>query len=97
LLLTRQRLFWFASAVSSSPTLCLPLLHYTLPDSPALLPVFSILLPLETAKMLKLWSLKQQQQKDEAAQGPAQKKKKVTAAQLRVQKGGWQHAQRCPY
>ncbi|RMZ89066.1 hypothetical protein DV736_g3712, partial [Chaetothyriales sp. CBS 134916] len=31
-------------------------------------------------------SLKQQQQKDEAAQGPTQKKKKVTAAQLRVQK-----------
>lgn len=30
---------------------------------------------------------KQQQQKDEQAQGPTQKKKKVTAAQLRVQKG----------
>lgn len=36
--------------------------------------------------MLKIWSMKQQQQKDEAAQGPT-KKKKVTAAQLRVQKG----------
>jgi ubiquitin-conjugating enzyme E2 M len=37
--------------------------------------------------MLKIWSMKQQQQKDEATQGPTQKKKKVTAAQLRVQKG----------
>ena len=37
--------------------------------------------------MLKIWSMKQQQQKDEAAKGPAGKKKKVTAAQLRVQKG----------
>lgn len=36
--------------------------------------------------MLKIWSMKQQQQKNEAAQG-AGKKKKVTAAQLRVQKG----------
>ncbi|KXL42681.1 hypothetical protein M433DRAFT_6222 [Acidomyces richmondensis BFW] len=35
--------------------------------------------------MLKIWSMKQQQQKNEAAQG-AGKKKKVTAAQLRVQK-----------
>ncbi|EMC92149.1 hypothetical protein BAUCODRAFT_78193 [Baudoinia panamericana UAMH 10762] len=35
--------------------------------------------------MLKIWSMKQQQQKNEAAQGPT-KKKKVTAAQLRVQK-----------
>lgn len=41
--------------------------------------------------MLKIWSMKQQQQKTEAAQGPA-KKKKVTAAQLRVQKGE-QHQQ----
>lgn len=39
-----------------------------------------------TAKMLKIWSMKQQQQKSEAAAGGA-KKKKVTAAQLRVQKG----------
>lgn len=38
-----------------------------------------------TGIMLKIWSMKQQQQKDEAAQG-AGKKKKVTAAQLRVQK-----------
>lgn len=37
--------------------------------------------------MLKIWSMKQQQQKDEAAKGPAGKKKKVTAAQIRVQKG----------
>jgi ubiquitin-conjugating enzyme E2 M len=36
--------------------------------------------------MLKLWSMKQQQQKNEAASGQT-KKKKVTAAQLRVQKG----------
>ncbi|KAK0933629.1 NEDD8-conjugating protein ubc12 [Friedmanniomyces endolithicus] len=36
--------------------------------------------------MLKIWSMKQAQQKEETAQGPA-KKKKVTAAQLRVQKG----------
>ena len=36
--------------------------------------------------MLKIWSMKQQQQKNEAASGQA-KKKKVTAAQLRVQKG----------
>lgn len=36
--------------------------------------------------MLKIWSMKQQQQKSEAASGQA-KKKKVTAAQLRVQKG----------
>ncbi|KAK1055689.1 NEDD8-conjugating protein ubc12, partial [Friedmanniomyces endolithicus] len=35
--------------------------------------------------MLKIWSMKQAQQKEETAQGPA-KKKKVTAAQLRVQK-----------
>ncbi|KAH9835978.1 NEDD8-conjugating enzyme UBC12 [Teratosphaeria destructans] len=35
--------------------------------------------------MLKIWSMKQQQAKSEAAAGPA-KKKKVTAAQLRVQK-----------
>ncbi|KAK4982665.1 NEDD8-conjugating protein ubc12 [Elasticomyces elasticus] len=34
--------------------------------------------------MLKIWSMKQQQQKAETAAGP--KKKKVTAAQLRVQK-----------
>ena len=39
-----------------------------------------------TAAMLKIWSMKQQQQKDEVAAGP-NKKKKVTAAQLRVQKG----------
>jgi ubiquitin-conjugating enzyme E2 M len=36
--------------------------------------------------MLKIWSMKQQQQKNEAASGQT-KKKKVTAAQLRVQKG----------
>jgi len=36
--------------------------------------------------MLKIWSMKQQQQKDEAAQGGVPKKKKVTAAQLRVQR-----------
>jgi len=36
--------------------------------------------------MLKIWSMKQQQQKTEAASGQG-KKKKVTAAQLRVQKG----------
>ncbi|KIV96693.1 hypothetical protein PV10_00526 [Exophiala mesophila] len=36
--------------------------------------------------MMKIWSMKQQQQKDEQSQGPTQKKKKVTAAQLRVQK-----------
>ncbi len=36
--------------------------------------------------MLKIWSMKQQQQKNEAATGQT-KKKKVTAAQLRVQKG----------
>ncbi|KAK3054683.1 NEDD8-conjugating protein ubc12 [Extremus antarcticus] len=35
--------------------------------------------------MLKIWSMKQQQQKTEAASGQG-KKKKVTAAQLRVQK-----------
>ncbi|OQO07163.1 NEDD8-conjugating enzyme UBC12 [Cryoendolithus antarcticus] len=35
--------------------------------------------------MLKIWSMKQQQQKNEAASGQT-KKKKVTAAQLRVQK-----------
>ncbi|QIW94816.1 hypothetical protein AMS68_000334 [Peltaster fructicola] len=35
--------------------------------------------------MLKIWSMKQQQQKTEAASGQS-KKKKVTAAQLRVQK-----------
>jgi len=39
-----------------------------------------------TGAMLKIWSMKQAQQKEETAQGPA-KKKKVTAAQLRVQKG----------
>ena len=33
------------------------------------------------------WPQKQQQQKDEQAAGPTQKKKRVTAAQLRVQKG----------
>ncbi|GAB7358812.1 hypothetical protein MBLNU230_g4036t1 [Neophaeotheca triangularis] len=36
--------------------------------------------------MLKIWSMKQQQQKNEQAQGGQAKKKKVTAAQLRVQK-----------
>jgi hypothetical protein len=36
--------------------------------------------------MLKIWSMKQEQQKNEAAAGQS-KKKKVTAAQLRVQKG----------
>jgi hypothetical protein len=36
--------------------------------------------------MLKIWSMKQQQQQAENAAGTA-KKKKVTAAQLRVQKG----------
>lgn len=37
---------------------------------------------------MKVWSLKQQQQKDAQADGSGQKKKKkVTAAQLRVQKG----------
>ncbi|KAK3173481.1 NEDD8-conjugating protein ubc12 [Lepraria neglecta] len=37
--------------------------------------------------MLKIWSMKQQQQKDANAEGAAgTKKKKVTAAQLRVQK-----------
>ncbi|KAG8529426.1 NEDD8-conjugating protein ubc12 [Bacidia gigantensis] len=36
--------------------------------------------------MLKIWSMKQQQQKDANAEGVGQKKKKVTAAQLRVQK-----------
>jgi len=36
--------------------------------------------------MLKIWSMKQQQQQAENASGTA-KKKKVTAAQLRVQKG----------
>jgi hypothetical protein len=41
---------------------------------------------LTTADMLKIWSMKQKQQKDEAASGQT-KKKKVTAAQLRVQKG----------
>jgi hypothetical protein len=41
---------------------------------------------LTTANMLKIWSMKQQQQKNEAASGQT-KKKKVTAAQLRVQKG----------
>jgi len=35
--------------------------------------------------MLKIWSMKQKQQQDEAAQANS-KKKKVTAAQLRVQK-----------
>ena len=35
--------------------------------------------------MMKIWSMKQQQQKSEAASGQT-KKKKVTAAQLRVQK-----------
>ncbi|KAK5168138.1 NEDD8-conjugating protein ubc12 [Saxophila tyrrhenica] len=35
--------------------------------------------------MLKIWSMKQQQQKSDAASGQS-KKKKVTAAQLRVQK-----------
>ncbi|KAK3640331.1 NEDD8-conjugating protein ubc12 [Elasticomyces elasticus] len=35
--------------------------------------------------MLKIWSMKQAQQKEETAAGPT-KKKKVTAAQLRVQK-----------
>ncbi|RMX94244.1 hypothetical protein D0867_13920 [Hortaea werneckii] len=35
--------------------------------------------------MLKIWSMKQQQQKNEAASGQS-KRKKVTAAQLRVQK-----------
>lgn len=40
-------------------------------------------------KMLKIWSMKQEQQKNEAASGQT-KKKKVTAAQLRVQKGRWQ-------
>ena len=37
-------------------------------------------------KMLKIWSMKQEKQKSEAAAGPT-KKKKVTAAQLRTQKG----------
>ncbi|KAL9611574.1 MAG: hypothetical protein Q9167_003793 [Letrouitia subvulpina] len=36
--------------------------------------------------MLKIWSMKQQQQKAEISEGGGQKKKKVTAAQLRVQK-----------
>ncbi|MCJ1240140.1 NEDD8-conjugating protein ubc12 [Varicellaria rhodocarpa] len=36
--------------------------------------------------MLKIWSMKQAQQKAEVAEGGGQKKKKVTAAQLRVQK-----------
>jgi len=37
--------------------------------------------------MLKIWSMKQKQEKDAAAEGAAgAKKKKVTAAQLRVQK-----------
>ncbi|KAL8800206.1 MAG: hypothetical protein Q9182_005328 [Xanthomendoza sp. 2 TL-2023] len=36
--------------------------------------------------MLKIWSMKQQQQKAENAEGGGPKKKKVTAAQLRVQK-----------
>lgn len=38
--------------------------------------------------MLKVWSMKQKQQQEAQAEGVAgQKKKKVTAAQLRVQKG----------
>ncbi|KEZ38604.1 hypothetical protein SAPIO_CDS10598 [Scedosporium apiospermum] len=36
--------------------------------------------------MLKIWSMKKEQQKAENAEGAAGKKKKVTAAQLRVQK-----------
>ena len=36
--------------------------------------------------MLKIWNMKQQQAKSDAASGQT-KKKKVTAAQLRVQKG----------
>ncbi|KAI0134627.1 ubiquitin-conjugating enzyme [Xylariales sp. AK1849] len=36
--------------------------------------------------MLKIWSMKKEQQKAEVAEGAAGKKKKVTAAQLRVQK-----------
>ena len=36
--------------------------------------------------MLKIWNMKQQQAKSDAALGQT-KKKKVTAAQLRVQKG----------
>ncbi|MCJ1244576.1 NEDD8-conjugating protein ubc12 [Trapelia coarctata] len=36
--------------------------------------------------MLKIWSMKQEQQKAANAEGGGQKKKKVTAAQLRVQK-----------
>lgn len=37
---------------------------------------------------MKVWSMKQQQQKDAQADGSGQKKKKkVTAAQLRAQKG----------
>jgi ubiquitin-conjugating enzyme E2 M len=38
--------------------------------------------------MLKIWSMKQKQQEAENAEGAAgKKKKKVTAAQLRVQRG----------
>ncbi|KAH8670921.1 ubiquitin-conjugating enzyme [Xylariales sp. PMI_506] len=36
--------------------------------------------------MLKIWSMKKEQQKADNAEGAAGKKKKVTAAQLRVQK-----------
>lgn len=39
-----------------------------------------------TGKMLKIWSMKQDKEKSEAASGKS-KMKKVTAAQLRVQKG----------
>ena len=42
--------------------------------------------PFTTATMLKIWNMKQQQAKSDAASGQT-KKKKVTAAQLRVQKG----------
>ncbi|KAJ5161331.1 Ubiquitin--protein ligase [Penicillium capsulatum] len=37
--------------------------------------------------MLKIWSMKQQQQQAENAEGAGKRKKKVTAAQLRVQRG----------
>ncbi|KAL8898714.1 MAG: hypothetical protein Q9192_001945 [Flavoplaca navasiana] len=40
----------------------------------------------KNSRMLKIWSMKQQQQKADHAEGGGQKKKKVTAAQLRVQK-----------
>ncbi|KAI4156167.1 MAG: hypothetical protein LQ340_000473 [Diploschistes diacapsis] len=45
--------------------------------------------------MLKIWSMKQEQQKAANAEG-AQKKKKVTAAQLRVQKGTAHQQPRAP-